>query len=496
MTDDVRKLVKAAVGVSVATLVAVFTNLFGAGVSGQAANCGMILNDTPPIFCDTFDQPHPVTNRSGQLDGVVWGVSRADGGGLAWKQPAIDNCDGTRTLVSPPHDVIICNGQLRQATDDGGGVTVLAMYPKQPFDWANRTGTVAFDITNDNSGSHGAWPEFWISDTPVPAPFTHSHPCDFCSVPKHALGIRFAGNLGDCPGGWRADSAVVIRNYVVEDRNIFEGNTSGMRIQQTGCASLSSGPNGALNHIELRISQNTIDVYASDAGSRNLRRINTITNANLSFTRGLIWLEDAHYNADKGQPGHQNHTFTWDNVAFDGPPTYRDLSFDVLDRLTPHSQGWVNIGWPTTPSGPVTLNTLPMTAQNIAAAKRALFMFNFGHTTHVNTFNYSINGHAVSVPNPIPLPLRGERSVAFEVPLSHLVAGPQNIVISGDQNFNIRNVNIVLVDAAPVPGFNPPAPPANLRILSSSLRELRERFGLLPVQQRSAASERRSRLIG
>ena len=42
--------------------------------------------------------------------------------------------------------------------------------PKQPFDWNGRTGTVSFDVTNDASTQHGAWPEFWITDQPIPAP--------------------------------------------------------------------------------------------------------------------------------------------------------------------------------------------------------------------------------------------------------------------------------------------------------------------------------------
>jgi hypothetical protein len=454
-------------------VIAVTAMAGGDSASGQANSCGMILNDTPAIFCETFDQPFPITNRSGQLDGTLWGVSRA-GGGIEWNTSTLDTCNGP-VNVNPPNDVIVCNGQMRQSLEDGGGVYVLAAYPKQPFDWANRTGTVAFDVTNDTSGSHGTWPEFWISNLPVPAPFVHSTQCDFCSVPQHAIGIRFAASNGDCgTGSWRADSVIAVRDYVEEDRGIFDGNTTGMQIQQTGCVTMSSGPNGGLNHIEIRISQNNIDVYATDAGTRApLKHINTITNANLSFSRGLIWIEDAHYNAHKSDRDEShNHTYAWDNVAFDGPATYRDLSFDVLDRVAPPPAypSTINLGWETAPGSPANLNTLPMTAANISAATRALLMFNFGTYPHVNTFNYSINGHAVSVANPIPLPLNGKRSVSFEVPLAWLVPGPQNIVISGDEPFGIHNVNIVLVAAAPVPGIGPPAvpsTPSGLRILAS-----------------------------
>jgi hypothetical protein len=453
----------------------------GQNIAGQGALCGMMRNDAPVVFCDTFDSPFPVTNRSGQLDGTVWGTSRLNGGDSTWLPADLDTCNGSQH-VSPPNDVIVCNGRLRESTNDGGGVTVLALYPKQPFDWAGRTGTVSFDVTNDTSGTHGAWPEFWISDLPVPAPFTHALPCDFCSVPRHALGIRFGAPDGDCPGGWRADSVVVVRNYVVEDRHIFENNTTGTQIRQTGCASKSSGPNGALNHVEIRVSQNQVELWSSDAGNpASLRRINTITNANLSFTRGLIWIQDVHYNASKSPiPSHTNHTFTWDNVAFDGPATYRDLSYDVLDRNVPANGGRVNLGWDTTPSSPANLTTLPMTAQAIAGSTRALLMFNFGVYSQISTFNYSINGNAISSPTPLPSILTGQRSVAFEVPLSYLVAGPQNIRLSANQPMIVQNVNIVLVAATPVPGFIRPTAPSNLRIIGGqALNKLQNWAGLV-----------------
>ena len=134
----------------------------------------------------------------------------------------------------PPNDVIVCNGQLREASNDNvtggfeaGGVTVLAMYPKQPFDFAGRTGTVAFDVSNDTHGTHAAWPEFWVTDLPIPAPFTHfgswiGESEEWLRDPVRGRGA--AGAIRACPNGnnlnvprWTVDSAVVIRNYVMED---------------------------------------------------------------------------------------------------------------------------------------------------------------------------------------------------------------------------------------------------------------------------------------
>jgi hypothetical protein len=120
----------------------------------------------------------------------------------------MQTCSGTAT-VSPPNDVQICNGQLREATNDNptgvfdaGGVTTIAMYLKQPFDFAGRTGSVSFDVSNDSHGTHSAWPEFWMSNLPVPAPFSHFD--SGLSLPQHGFGVRFgasvgAGSQGSCP---------------------------------------------------------------------------------------------------------------------------------------------------------------------------------------------------------------------------------------------------------------------------------------------------------
>jgi hypothetical protein len=134
--------------------------------------CSLQSATSPLAFCDTFDAPAGTGNRSGDLNGQVWGVSRILGDtnfgqGTANAAPptSLLGCSGTSTVV-PPHDVVVCNGQLREATNDNasgtfeaGTVTVLAMYPKQPFDFAGRTGTIGFDISNDTHGTHAAWPE-------------------------------------------------------------------------------------------------------------------------------------------------------------------------------------------------------------------------------------------------------------------------------------------------------------------------------------------------
>src|ERR1700722_8567880 len=42
-------------------------------------------------------------------------------------------------------------------------------------------------------------------------------------------------------------------------------------------------------------------------------------------------------------PSQRMNTFSWDNVAFDGPFTYRDFAYDAPDSLTPANNGAVNL---------------------------------------------------------------------------------------------------------------------------------------------------------
>jgi len=442
-------------------------------------------------FCDTFDNKNPgIPSRTGDLDPNVWGVSRLGdyvnfgqgyyNGISAGTQ--LQTCNGTITVV-PPNDILICNGQLREASSDNpsgifenGGVRVLAMYPKQPFDFAGRTGTVSFDISNDNHGNHSAWPEFWMSNLPVPAPFNHFD--SWQTLPQHGFGIRFAagvpagGGWGSCPNGnnldkprWTVDSAVVVRNYVMDDTVGLGGVRTNMAVQQLDCVIAPPDNSGITNHVEIRVSQNQIDVYATDAGvapsPSTLRHIAVVTNANLTFSRGLIWLEDAHYNADKGGlPSERQHTFVWDNVAFDGPFTYRDFSYDALDDNQPNiASNTINLGKVSLPGQTASWNVLNVPANTASEAVRVLFNFNNGFNPIPVILTVIVNGHVHSVPWPYPDQLANTwRTFAVTIPATDLVPGTNVVQLGSDQGMVSANVNIVLVN---VPGGVPVLPGSN-----------------------------------
>jgi len=428
--------------------------------SAQATGCGL----TQAAFCDTFDQPQNGGTRSGDLNPVVWGVSRLTGNVNAgqgvlngWFAADVQACDGSHH-VQPPGDVIICNGQMREVTNDGHQVTTLAMYPKQPFDFAGRTGKVVFDVSNDTLNTHDAWPEFWLSDKPSPAPFNHFD--SWQTLPRHGLAVRFGsgvgpGGYGYCPNGnnldkqrWTVDSVAVVRDYVLDDTNGFGPRQVTFKVLDC----VTAGSPGAMNHVELDISQNQIDVYATDAGATTLKHIAVANNVNLTLSRGLIWLEDVHYNAEKAccndQGPHRNHTFAWDNVGFDGPFTYHDLSFDALDSLVPgNADGSIDLGKVAQANATTSWDVLGMPANPQAEAVRVLFNFQAPTSTPI-ALNVVVNGHAHAVPWPYPDAVWGTwHTLDVLVPITELVPGTNKVQIGGDQGMVVSNVNVVLVNA-------------------------------------------------
>ena len=450
---------------------------------------------TTPAFCDTFDKPEGTGDRSGALNGTVWGVSRFLGGINTGQNQyydvsptAIEMC-GTTYSVIDPNDVQICDGQLVEAQFDQTGVTSLAMYPKQPFDISGgRTGTIAFDVSNDSHGGHSVWPELWYVDKPVPTPFVHD--TSLISVPANGFGVQLAGT---CPansgGGCGArfvcpeypesvpvvtiGAAWVINNYVSTEVDAFSSNPSStFTVTPVECVQASSGP-GNMNHFELRVSQNEIDVYGIDAGATGpLKKIAVIANAGLTITTGLVFMEDNHYNANKTSNGQGVHTFTWDNFAFDGPVLPRDLAFDVLDRLTPVGSGYpglLNAGWgfggfdQSPPPPPLTLTVPGM--YNVADATAAFLTFNFVDFNYANLLtpdpfiSYSVNNGSPQLA-PFPFgactiqnggPACGEYTIAVPVNLSDLVTGTNTITLTATDGAAIANVDLILHSAGGIP---------------------------------------------
>ena len=232
----------------------------------------------------------------------------------------------------PPNDVRICNGRLYEASTDGGGQSTLAIYPKQPFDIAGRTGTVVFDVSSDSEGPHAAWPEFWWTDQPVPAP--HGHLSSNTTYAMNSYGFSLASDTCGA-NGTNVYQMFITRNGRLED----------VPFTKTACVAKGKAT-GGLNHFEVRMSQTKVEVWAIGAGSTAIKQI-AVANLNMPMTRGVIWIEDVHYNANKFNT-QGTHTFAWDNVGFDGPdPVPRpDLRRAGRQPDQPRLHGWCRAGCP------------------------------------------------------------------------------------------------------------------------------------------------------
>lgn len=420
------------------------TTTTAAPVSGS---CGL---PGPAAFCDTFSTPagaHTLDARTGDLNPAVWGVSRTSSNVnpdqnllSAWAPSHIDGCGSTATVQSP-QDVRICNGQLFEATNDNDVQTVLAMYPKQPFDFAGRTGTVTFDLSSDSQGSHGAWPEFWITDTPQPAPQAIVSGGQMPDI-RNGIGFRLADDkCNGNPALSGVDAIEVQGNFQPQPSSFTKG----------GCIT-DSHAGGALNHFVVKVSQTHMDVYGTNPGSTALVLLAS-ANYNLSITRGLVWLEDVHYNASKdGYPVHQSvHTFAWDNLGFDGPKTYRDAATDIPDSNTAANGGLQNLGYVITAT-PQTF-TLPGPTWSQTPTGAWVTLNWDGDDQVVPTVSVN-GGPSHTVPWPFDPTAFNVRSIPIPIPPSELHNGTNTVAISytgARGRTTVFDVDLIAVAAAPVP---------------------------------------------
>jgi hypothetical protein len=435
-----------------------------ARTSAPSACRFLLSRGSVPAFCDTFDHPAATGTRSGDLDGTVWGVSRAtstdnapQGQIYSWAAVKRDGCGAAQTVL-PAHDVAICDHQLVEAVNDNGGVTVLAMYPKQPFDFAGRTGTVSFDVSDDSQGNHAAWPEFVLTDQPVPAP--HGSSPGVSDNARNSIGFSMAracgqggcGGENNPPGADQPsfrcvgiDSMYITSNYQFQD----------LPFNIDGCV-LAPTAVGSNNHVEVQFNSGGVKVYASDAGRPDTLRLIADASFAVPLTRGLIWLEDIHYNANKYNT-QQSHTFSWANIGFDGPVLPRDLGFDAPDSTVagpPAENGLptVSLGYniPGSDQGGQPLHLTVPKVTGIANASGALLTLTYT-AQNPQTLIYSINGHtAHRFAWPFGTrPIDGGQTAAMPMPLSELRAGDNSLEINTSDSIgvDIANVSVILVGA-------------------------------------------------
>jgi len=194
-------------------------------------------------------------------------------------------------------------------------------------------------------------------------------------------------------------------------------------------------------------------VWATDAGQTTLKLI-AHANVAVPLTRGLIWIEDVHYNADKFNT-QQSHTFAWDNVGFDGPALPRDLTFDVPENKTLDNDARyptgpaMQLGW-VAPSGAPLALTVP-NVQHTAQAAAALLTLNWFPTSQ-DTITYQVNGNAAHTQAWVFGSVTYSwKTVAMPIPLAELHDGDNVVALTTSDGAVVANIDIVLAGAGGLP---------------------------------------------
>lgn len=222
---------------------------------------------------------------------------------------------------------------------------------------------------------------------------------------------------------------------------------------------VTKGSARSMNHFEVRISQNRMEVWGTDAGSTVLKQLAVADNLGLTLTKGLVWLNDAHYNARKavepcGCGTQWNHTFVWDNLGFDGPKTYRDLGFDVADanvsgQTTSSGDATRRVGY-LVGNGPLTLTIHGVRRDQTPTG--ALFVMNT-YSFAATVPSISINGNPyIDTAWPSPWQTYGWGSIAIPIPLDQVHDGTNTVTLKSTHgSTTVSNMSIILVAGAPVP---------------------------------------------
>jgi len=289
-------------------------------------------------FCDAFVKASP-GGRAGDLDDARWGFARLGFGcanSFAFPATPLNVC-GTWNTVNPGGpDSAFCvtqEGDPRWAEGfhDNTSFNYIAARIRQPFDFEGRTGTLQWEADARTSGGHGWWVETWLTDAPVPGANKHD---DQLVSSKEALGVVLALNCGQSAAGagtagsgkMGVSDILLVHDYVAQAvYDPFSGPEANARCVTT--------EQGLLNTLQFKVSTGRIEVWASDAGSNELRQI-AEADIDLGFSRGYVQLSHVHYNAHKADVT-SFQSYQWARVAFDGPQLPTPRSYEIADPLSP-----------------------------------------------------------------------------------------------------------------------------------------------------------------
>jgi hypothetical protein len=302
----------------------------------QPGSCGF---DTP-AFCDTFEDGPKDGGRSGELDPAFWSVVR----GVPFSSSSFDDADRigpaliskcradlSDTRILPDSDVLVCDPIPSIPTRHALGTAAAQNYGlstyriRQPFDFAERTGTIKLDMDLSNNGL-GGWPALIIAGDPTPTPSFDWQ--ERGSGPKNGIEIEFGTGWCNTPHTLQTIGytfADYVQSSFVPSFDCKNPHTT-------------TAPD-SLSHVEIYLTQQHIEVWASDASAdgRDFPNFQKLWEGDLAlpFSRGYVSLALRNHATMKYWLG-SAASVRWDNIGFDGPQVAEVRDYSAPDSLMPY----------------------------------------------------------------------------------------------------------------------------------------------------------------
>jgi len=390
-----------------------------------------------PAFCDTFDEPAP-GGRGGDLNEKSWSVARVSqkvNPGqrelVSWPSATLSACGKLVPGVFPVQDVIICRNprtgksELTSVFHDAEGPTFQSFRVLQPFDFAGRVGRISLDIDakTQTPEGHGWWWELVIADQPVPVPYQEfvSH----ALMARKAIVIEFEG-ISSFDGSSNEMSHVYVEDGYKYAHEFTRDQASFVAFKTK---------EEVLNHLEVRLSQDMLEVWATDLDDMSsFRKVAHVDGLGLGFTRGYVNLQHSQYNAHKG--GLDSYvTYHVGSLGFDGPKLPRPRSYQVPDSLTTGRTNDVrNLGYlvdqgiSTCCDGNGSLPGFKLEGVDLTGATLARLNLNAWYFTAERGIEFRFNGRSWRrFGHPFPRSMPQTRALSIPVELADLESG-QNLL--------------------------------------------------------------------
>lgn len=412
--------------------------------------CGL----TSPAFCDTFDAPSSHRGRAGELDATRWSAGRLS--------PALPSANGRATdigpatirpcrsnlpaQVLPPSDALICDANGAIASPHLMVAVGAQNYGqnsyriRQPFDFAGRTGKIVFDADATVENPLLGWISVEVVEDPtnVPTFVLATSNDESGAIPRNGFELQFQYNCLT-PG-------VALR--MLQLYNDYQPTTL-TPAQPAPCIPTQRDH---LNHFEVRVSQQSIEVWATPASADARTFPDAVlmysTPVSLPFSRGYVSISTHNHATLKYAPTYSlSHAemdawvTRWDNVGFDGPVIESWREYEVADSLV-SSGSAVSVGYRVADAadGPAqTLRLHNVDTANALAARLSLSAWylivpGFGANPPAFVLRYRFNGKAWHDRMLSEGELRafsnngnGQISQMLDVPLSDLVQGENTL---------------------------------------------------------------------